>query len=313
MIHGVTASQLLGLNQGLTGTVMDFVNGQYVVDSVEYAISALFGTGSEGTCDFGAVVPGRGWLCTYDDINRPSAIGPLLAKLQQQHSAIIEWEDLEYFYEGMFIFVDGVADIIGVHQGFGAVFEIAGWGIESVPETNFHYFGVNKLGITLGAIGANHRMALNGLISDPITAPAHPMNSYDEIYPFGVDINSNGAIDGFVRKLTILDVLSPAELQARTEFDVPDMVTGSLSAPAKTSTTVTLDFSGATGATSYEYWFGPEGSSPAVNDYDWFPLAENRIATGLTPNTAYDIYVRSVNSHGPGGNDFLFVTVTTDP
>lgn len=313
MIHGVTASQLLGLNQGLTGTVMDFVNGEYVVDSVEYALTDLFGDGAVGTVDFGAVVAGRGWLSTYDDLNRPSAIGPLLAKLLQQHSAIIEWEDLEDgFYEGMFLFLDGGVDKVEVIQSVGNVLEIAGWGIEAVSGSDYRYFGVNKMGITLGALGANHRLAFNGgTASDPITAPAHPMVSYDEVYPFGAEVSSAGPIDGFVRRLTILDVLSAAELSVRTELDTPGMVTD-LSVVSVTSTTATLAFTNIGGADSYEYWFGPTGNFPDATDYDWFPLAGNKVVIGLTPNTGYRFHVRGVNSHGPGGSE-LSATATTDP
>lgn len=313
MIPGVVASQALGSGGGLTGTVMDFVNGQYVIDSVEYALSDLFGDGAIGTVDFGAVVAGRGWLSTYDDINRPSAIGPLKAKLLLPHTAIIEWEDLEGgFFEGMFLYVDGGVDKVEVVQTSNIVFEIAGWGLESISDADYRYFGVNKLAITLGEDDDTRSCFNGGVASAPITIMVHPAYSYDEVYPFGAEVSSVGSIDGFVRRLTILEAQSASELSAHTALETPAMV-GDLSAPSKTSTTVTLAFSDLAGATSYEYWIGSSGDGPLVNDFDWFALAGNKIVTGLTPNTAYEIYVRGVNDDGPGGNDFSSVSVTTDP
>jgi hypothetical protein len=327
MIAGIVASQASGAEALTeTGTVLDFVNGTYVVDGTSYNITDLFGspptanTGFVGDVDFDAVVPGRGWLHDFDsNQNESIVIGPLDAILREPYSIIIEWEDIDdYWTEWHVIRTSSVFANVPLDGSTADLyfFNFPYCGTPA-PGSEYNYSGTNRIAWTVG--NAASAISVNGsstttfgpINTTTVFAETYYTDGASRIHLFGYG-DSVGAAVGYVRKVTILPArANNLDLEDLSIPNVPAMITD-LGATSVTDTAMTLTFTPPAGTvTGYEVWVRTSGS-PRPADNAWAPLDPSFVITGLTASTSYRVFIRGVNANGPGGaNRTALVQATT--
>jgi hypothetical protein len=109
--------------------------------------------------------------------------------------------------------------------------------------------------------------------------------------------------------IKILGRFAPkGRIQVKLTYVLP-LTVGTVTATAITATTATLSYV-LTPNTSYEY---------SLNGTTWFPVPANRVITGLSGSTPYNVRVRAVNRYGYGPSSSVSLTtlslvpLTLDP
>ncbi|MHB2169974.1 fibronectin type III domain-containing protein [Alsobacter sp. R-9] len=338
MIPGITANVTRDTASGGTGPSygqdpgtawLDFVNGEYWVEGVQYEIGDLLQDypGVTGSFNAADVVPGRGLRAIYRDPQYgPMAKGPLLALMQAAFTYVGETEDI---YDGTVTFLQigsstGSGTAISLYCGAYLNFLYSGVSSDSTYSgittgRRVQWLGTNRAAATVGT--STSGCSLNGSLgteaatidtSDIFLAPT--VAAADRPSPAGSDILD--AAPGYFRSIRIEPPVAASGLAALTTLATPgyieDLATGAI-----TGTTVELTFSAVSGATSYEYWIGEGNSWPDDTNDTWTTLPNDKVIAGLTPVTLYTILVRARNSYGPGGcytpdsTNTYFVEVTT--
>jgi hypothetical protein len=278
------------------GATVDFIAGTYEVGGTNYALGDIFDDLTSGD-----ITEGRGLLVHYLNDLRPTAKGALKDALEQPHTGIIDWEDLDYYFEGAVSYLDDSSQFrSGLYQSGSYMYVASGEGVQRTSD-NIVYVGTNRLAWNMGTSDTN--ITWNGEappLSDVDGADFMTLAPYDKVFPFGQDLDGTTTIDGYVRRLRIIAPVASSGLQAASVAGTPGLI-GTLSTSSVGSSSVTLSFTNAGGASSHEYWVGPSFSRPDYSTRDWFALDTDKIITGLTPSTGYTVFVRGRNAAGPGG------------
>jgi hypothetical protein len=323
MIPGIVAS-VSGITSGgvlPSGTVLDFVRGVYVVDGTAYAIGDLFedgpdaGTAGIGTYQPERVVTGRGWAVQSIYENEMVAKGPLKDLLYAPHSGFIEWEDGDEFWNyAMGYAGTNLSGVLSYLDNTGSNNQSTVWtiGQATSPKSFYRWLGVNRLAWSLGV--ADTMVSVNGsavgttIDTESVFSLDHMTNAQKHVWPFGVDYHG-GTMNGYIRKLVVQEPIAAAGLAALATIDVPSAI-ADIGATNIASTSFDLTFTPPAGATGYQTWIRTS-SYPRPADDVWVDIGTNLTITGLTPSTAYRVYVRPYNDNGPGEVHWPRLNVTT--
>jgi hypothetical protein len=321
MIPGIVASAALaGGNPALGTATLDFVNRVYTVNGVNYGIMELFEDGPDaGVSGFGTfkpelVIPGRGWAVQSIYENEMIAKGPLKDLLYAPHSGFIEWEDGDEFWNYAMGYATNSGGVLSYLDNTGSNNQVTvfGRGQATSSKTVYRWLGTNRiswsLGVTDTMVSVNASSAGSVLNAPDAFELAHMTDPTAHVWPFGVAY-FGGTLNGYIRKMSIIASVPASQLASLATVNVPSAITD-IGAASIGSTSLNLTFTPPAGATGYQTWIRTS-SYPRPADDVWVDIGTNMTITGLSPSTAYRVYVRPYNANGPGEVHWPRLNVTT--